>query len=70
MNFDDERERWRILSRELAQKQELIHMTLKQTRDQEALIAERGEEMVSLIQGIKHLQATLFKLDETLRVEE
>jgi hypothetical protein len=45
-------------------------MTLKQTKDQEALIAERGEEMVGLRQGIKHLQATLFKLDETLRVEE
>jgi len=37
-----------MLSRELGQKQELIHQTLKKTRDQESLIKEKGVEMLSL----------------------
>lgn len=41
-DFHSERDRWQILSRELQQKQELIHMTLRKTRDQETMIKEKG----------------------------
>ena len=70
IDFHNDKDRWQILSRELSQKQELIHQTLKKTRDQEQLIKEKGEEMLALRQGIRHLQTQHFALEEQLKNEE
>ena len=35
-DFFDDRDRWQFLSKELAQKQELIHQTLKNSNDRVA----------------------------------
>ena len=57
LDFHDEMDRWQMLSRELAQKQELIHATLKKKNDIEAHISQKGEEITALRLGLRYNQS-------------
>lgn len=50
-DFFDDRDRWQFLSKELAQKQELIHQTLKNSNDRLAQQRESEQEILEIHQG-------------------
>ena len=50
-DFFDDRDRWQFLSKELAQKQELIHQTLKNSKDRLTQQRESEQEILEIHQG-------------------
>ena len=55
-NLTDTKERWKILSRELDQKQELVHRMRKEIDDKSSSLKSTGEEIVDLRKHIKILK--------------
>ena len=55
-NLTDTKERWKILSRELDQKQELVHRMKKEIDDKSSSLKSTGEEIVDLRKHIKILK--------------
>ena len=55
-NLTDTKERWKILSRELDQKQELVHRMRKEIDDKSSSLKTTGEEIVDLRKHIKILK--------------
>ena len=57
-NFDifDEKDRWQLLSKDLAQKQELIHRIMKDNTDRSLQLRETGKEVLELRKQLKLLK--------------
>ena len=55
-NLTDTKERWKIFSRELDQKQELVHRMKKEIDDKSSSLKSTGEEIVDLRKHIKILK--------------
>ena len=65
-DWSNEKERWQFLSKELGQKQELVHQTLKKIGDLDETMEDRGSEMLSLRKAVKHCQEQGFTIGEKL----
>ena len=55
-NLTDTKERWKIFSRELDQKQELVHRMKKEIDDKSSSLKRTGEEIFDLRKHIKILK--------------
>ena len=53
----EDREKWQLLSRELAQKQEIIHRMIRETDDKSSALKLTTAEIVDLRRTIKMLQS-------------
>ena len=69
-DYFDEKDRWQFLSKELAQKQELIHRTQKDINNKSDELKKKGNEILELRAGIKSLKLENFKLHQKLEAEE
>lgn len=71
-NFDifDEKDRWQLLSKDVAQKQELIHRIMKDNTERSLKLKETGKEVLDLRKQLKLLKIENFNIAkkvETLR---
>jgi hypothetical protein len=66
----NDKERWEILSRELAQKQELIHRLIRESDDKTESLKMTGADIVDLRRQIKMLQSENAILRKRLAQEE
>ena len=55
-DYFNERDRWQFLSKEVQQKQELIHRTQRDIIDRSEDLRKKGEEILELRQSIKQLK--------------
>lgn len=69
-NMLDNRERWKILSKELAQKQELIHQVVNQTLEANKMVREKNLEINQLKNAITTLTEQADSVKKQLRMEE
>ena len=69
-DFFNDKDRWNFLSKELSQKQELLHQILRNTRDRDSHQKEVEKEMQDLTQESSVNQSHVHRLKEKLRVEE
>lgn len=70
IDYFDEKDRWKFLSNQLQQKQELIHRTSKQLHDKSADLKTKGSEILELRGSIKVLKLENYKLKQKLEIEE
>lgn len=49
----DEKDRWEFLSKELSQKQEVIHRVTKDINDKSRDLREKGDEILEIRKDIK-----------------
>jgi len=70
MSKATDKEKWDILSKELAQKQELIHRLIKESDDKTESLKITGAEIVDLRRQIKMLQSENAILRKRLAQEE
>lgn len=52
----NDKERWQLLSKELAQKQELIHQVVSQTMDQNKLAGQKVAEIKQLQSAVQTIR--------------
>ena len=69
-DFLDDRDRWQFLSKELAQKQELIHQVVRKTIDSNDTAKEKADEINLLKSAIMALQSESEKLSKQARIED
>lgn len=69
-DYFDEKDRWQFLSKELQQKQELIHRVAKDINDKSEDLKQKGKEILQLRSQIKQLKLQNFKLHQKLEAEE
>ena len=69
-DFFNDRDRWQFLSKELAQKQELIHQTMKNSNDRLAQQREADQEILEIHQSRTANTILLKRLHEQLAVED
>ena len=65
-NYTDDRERWKLLSQELALKQEVINRAKQELQDKSEKLKEQGKETVKLRQENFLLDQETFELTQTL----
>jgi hypothetical protein len=56
LDIYDEKDRWQLYSKDLAQKQELIHRTMKDNQDRSTQLRETGKEVLELRKQLKMLK--------------
>ena len=69
-NSADDKEKWQLLSRELAQKQEIIHRMMMEADDKSASLKLTGSEIIDLRRTIKMLQTENATLRKRLGEDE
>ncbi len=69
-DYFNEKDRWQFLSKELQQKQELIHRVVKDINDKSDDLKVKGTEILELRQSIKQLKLENFKLHQKQEAEE
>lgn len=69
-DFFNDKERWQFLSKELQQKQELIHRVSKQVNDKSDDLKVKGKEILTLRSAIKQLKLENYKLHQKVEAEE
>lgn len=61
-DYFNERDRWQFLSKEVQQKQELIHRAQRDIIDKSEDLKRKGEEILGLRQSIKQLKLENYKI--------
>ena len=69
-DFLDDRDRWQFLSKELAQKQELIHQVVRKTIDSNDTAKEKADEINLLKSATMALKSESEKLSKQARIED
>lgn len=69
-DFFNDRDRWQFLSKELSQKQELLHQIMRNTRDRDTQLKDAEKESSQLTQELAVNTNHMGRLKEKLRVEE
>lgn len=69
-DYFDNKDRWQFLSKEVQQKQELIHRAMKEINDKSDDLKSKGNEILELRSSIKQLKLENFKLHQKLEGEE
>ena len=69
-DFFNERDRWQFLSKEVQQKQELIHRVQKDINDKSDELKNKGQEILQLRTSIKQLKLENYKLHQKVEAEE
>ena len=67
-NIFDEKDRWQLLSKDLAQKQELIHRVMKDNTDRSNKLKETGKEVLELRKVMKLLKMENYNLAKKIEV--
>lgn len=69
-HFDifDEKDRWQLLSKDLAQKQELIHRIMKDNKDKSLKLKETGTEVLNLRKELKLLKIENYNIAKKVEV--
>lgn len=63
-DYFNEKDRWQFLSKEVQQKQELIHRVVKDINDKSEELKLKGKEILGLRQSIKQLKLENYKLHQ------
>ncbi len=69
-DYFNEKDRWQFLSKELQQKQELIHRSQKDINDKSDDLKMKGKEILELRASIKQLKKENYKIHQRLNAEE
>lgn len=69
LNYSDDTDRWKFLSKELALKQEVINRTKTELRELSDQLMEKGKEMVNLREENFMLDQEVYSVQEQLQVE-
>ena len=69
-DFFNERDRWQFLSKELSQKQELLHQIMRNTRDRDNQLKDAEKETGQLTEELQVNKVHMGRLKEKLRVED
>ena len=69
LDIYDAKDKWQLLSKDLAQKTELIHRLMKRMDDIRRDLQEKGNEVLQLRSDIKNLKAENFNYDRRLQKE-
>jgi len=67
-NIFDEKDRWQLYSKDLAQKQELIHRIMKDNNDRSLKLRETGEEVLKLRKQLKLLKIENYNIAKKVEV--
>ena len=69
LNYSDDTDRWKFLTKELALKQEVINRTKTELRELSDQLKEKGKEMVNLREENFMLDQEVYSVQEQLQVE-
>lgn len=68
LNIFDEKDRWQLLSKDVAQKQELIHRIRKDNTDRSTKLRETGKEVLELRKQLKLLKIENYNIAKKVEI--
>ena len=68
-DYQDPKDRWKLLSKELALKEEIINRVKQDLHEKSTNLKEKGKDMVRMREEVHLLDQEIYELTEKLKVE-
>ena len=69
-DYEDPKDRWKLLSKELSLKQEVINRVKQDLHEKDTQLKDKGQEVVKMREEVHLLDQENYELTEKLRVEQ